>query len=139
VSLVLSVLSLVLCMLFFVLVSKEKYDKRIEQPIPSELLVIVEPTLLLSTLVSYGPCIFNYYRLINSRHLGPITLLEKAIDYCTQGSKLVYYGVHKKQTLIDVDQYASSEIRGRGARSSMVSPNNPPPPPSGGQYPMSDG
>jgi D-arabinitol dehydrogenase (NADP+) len=33
---------------------------------------------------------------------GSHVLLEKAIDYCTRGGKLVYYGVYEKQALINV-------------------------------------
>ena len=33
---------------------------------------------------------------------GSHTLLEKAIDYCTRGGKLVYYGVYSKEALIKV-------------------------------------
>lgn len=33
---------------------------------------------------------------------GSVELLEKAIDYCTRGGKLVYYGVYPKEALIKV-------------------------------------
>jgi D-arabinitol dehydrogenase (NADP+) len=33
---------------------------------------------------------------------GSVGLLEKAIDYCTRGGKLVYYGVYPKEALIKV-------------------------------------
>jgi D-arabinitol dehydrogenase (NADP+) len=33
---------------------------------------------------------------------GSPALLERAIDYCTRGGKLVYYGVYEKSALINV-------------------------------------
>lgn len=33
---------------------------------------------------------------------GSHALLERAIDYCTRGGKLVYYGVYEKSALINV-------------------------------------
>ena len=33
---------------------------------------------------------------------GSHAMLEKAIDYCTRGGKLIYYGVYEKEALIKV-------------------------------------
>jgi D-arabinitol dehydrogenase (NADP+) len=33
---------------------------------------------------------------------GSHAILERAIDYCTRGGKLVYYGVYEKSALINV-------------------------------------
>lgn len=52
---------------------------------------------------------------------GSHALLEKAIDYCTRGGKLVYYGVYEKQALINVapSRVFSDEITMIGSFSEM--------------------
>jgi threonine dehydrogenase-like Zn-dependent dehydrogenase len=59
---------------------------------------------------------------------GSHELLEKAIDYCTRGGKLVYYGVYEKQALINVApaRVFSDEITMIGFVQYSGHPNNHP-------------